>query len=835
MNTETLELVVANLAGKVRRETLNGRTYIVAPLTLITPGVLNGSQGPLYYPLEELEKSYDAWNAMPIVGWHPTVDGVPVSARRPDVLNEFLLGWVFNARVDGRLTAEGWFDEDLVARFDAAKLTGRDQILPRLRSGKTIELSTGLFTENYSVPEGSVINGREYTHVARDYRPDHLAILPDQTGACSVADGCGVHVTAVANEMHGGGGGGMGADVAKAVGKSVRQLTSEALEDGMHHHFLADDPEAAARKAADYLADMGDVEVSGEAGIWTVTLEEPAGGDETEEHMFHFVPSSVANYSTDQPRDDAGRWDGGGEGGDRTHSVDLPKNPKKLNIPTATAALTQMGYSLGQGQHDLKTKATVYQLTKPDGSTARVTTDEIKEIVYRGRSTRNAEGEDVAENVLERMWDSVVNAVLGQPKSKNTGRYKPLGAGTGRGEVHEAAQSGALTVTDDDLRLGADAARELAEAGHNPASWVEDEDLWEKAKEAARKSGKYDEGSEQFWAVVTSIYKKMGGGVKSEDATTNSEEPPADHLPPPETEEMNKAQKVQFLTANCNCWKNKAGTLNGMTDADVDQFYAAVVKSKEDAQVANAVRQKYAPAVKEATGAEPTANSIAQFVVNSTAVTNAGKCPECGKMTMNEKTGVCANCGYEMKTDNAKDDPEDAADGGADESEETPSGKKKKMNTNATPSVAEQVKAYMGGLTEKQWLELAPAGIRAGVQNALESDREARHGFVDALVRNISNEDDRKAAAAEYLRMPTKTLKLLAANAKPAQAGAGKPDESEVDQFIRNYYGAQGGPARVNNGESLSDEEALANPLPRPTINYEELSPIGPGGHRRTA
>ena len=45
----------------------------------------------------------------------------------------------------------------------------------------------------------------------------------------------------------------------------------------------------------------------------------------------------------------------------------------------------------------------------------------------------------------------------------------------------------------------------------NP-SWVADDDIWEKAKKAALKS--YDEGDEGFWAVVASIYRKMGGEVK---------------------------------------------------------------------------------------------------------------------------------------------------------------------------------------------------------------------------------------------------------------------------------------------------------------------------------
>ena len=48
-----METVVANFSGKARRETWDGREYLVAPATLIVPGVLNGSQGPLFYPPDE--------------------------------------------------------------------------------------------------------------------------------------------------------------------------------------------------------------------------------------------------------------------------------------------------------------------------------------------------------------------------------------------------------------------------------------------------------------------------------------------------------------------------------------------------------------------------------------------------------------------------------------------------------------------------------------------------------------------------------------------------------------------------------------------------------------
>src|SRR5690606_32500277 len=102
-----LEQLTANFAGNVRREILDGREYLVAPLTMLVPGVLNGSQGPLFYPPQEVIKNPLSWNGMPIVVNHP-VDGAgnPVSARSPEVLRKYGIGTVFNAFAKDKLGGE---------------------------------------------------------------------------------------------------------------------------------------------------------------------------------------------------------------------------------------------------------------------------------------------------------------------------------------------------------------------------------------------------------------------------------------------------------------------------------------------------------------------------------------------------------------------------------------------------------------------------------------------------------------------------------------------------------------------------------------------------------
>lgn len=189
-----LHSITANVTGKTRRQFRGGREYLVAPLTLIVPGVLNGSQGPLYYPADEIERDFMAWNEMPIVVYHPqSVDGSHVSAQSPGVLDKQGIGYVRRPAYNGKLTAEGWFDAERTRTVD-------QRVYDALLRNEPQELSTGLYTDNEPAENGSTApDGKLYTHVARNYRPDHLAILPDQIGACSLRDGCGVLVNTVDN------------------------------------------------------------------------------------------------------------------------------------------------------------------------------------------------------------------------------------------------------------------------------------------------------------------------------------------------------------------------------------------------------------------------------------------------------------------------------------------------------------------------------------------------------------------------------------------------------------------------------------------------------------
>ena len=292
MVAQVFQQVTSNFDGTVRRETLYGRDYLVAPVTMIVPGVLNGSQGALYYPPDELGNDPLAWNNMPIVVYHPTTDGGPASARDPTILDKRQVGTVFNTVFNGRLQAEAWFDVERTKQIDR-------RIYDSLERREPIELSTGLFTKNTPAQNGAHYQGKPYQYIARNYRPDHLAILPDQVGACSLKDGCGVLI----NEAE-------FREVQATYNRDWPQAKRDKLQSkdfaGPNQSFpitTQADVDAAAK-----LVGKAKNPAAVKARIISIAkrknLKIPEAWQE-----------STVNFNPNQPRDSQGRFGGGGGGG----------------------------------------------------------------------------------------------------------------------------------------------------------------------------------------------------------------------------------------------------------------------------------------------------------------------------------------------------------------------------------------------------------------------------------------------------------------------------------------------------------------------------------------
>ncbi len=171
----------ANQTGTIRKETLNTREYVVAPVIAIREGVLNDE----LVPTEEIAKSVFAWDDRPIVLGHPQLDGKHISARGPATLEQYNVGRFYNVHLDAdKLKGEVWVDVLLAQTSNDGR-----ELLRRLLAGEAVEVSTAYDRQPQAV--SGEYNGQHYDSVARDIIPDHLAMLLNDIGACSWADGCG--------------------------------------------------------------------------------------------------------------------------------------------------------------------------------------------------------------------------------------------------------------------------------------------------------------------------------------------------------------------------------------------------------------------------------------------------------------------------------------------------------------------------------------------------------------------------------------------------------------------------------------------------------------------
>lgn len=178
----TLQFSGNATTGQVKEITHAGRRYLVSPVVALREGILNDT----YVSAAEFSKFASSWQGRPVPISHPRADGLPTSANTPDIWANDVLGHLWNVAVDGgALKGEIWID------LDKAQTMGERavQIVNKLRANQPMEVSTGYFCE-MEATAGSY-NGAAYGGIARNIRPDHLAILPDEAGACSWADGCG--------------------------------------------------------------------------------------------------------------------------------------------------------------------------------------------------------------------------------------------------------------------------------------------------------------------------------------------------------------------------------------------------------------------------------------------------------------------------------------------------------------------------------------------------------------------------------------------------------------------------------------------------------------------
>ncbi|OED34602.1 hypothetical protein AB832_07190 [Flavobacteriaceae bacterium (ex Bugula neritina AB1)] len=183
---KTVNTMVINSINSsvMNRKIINNQEHFIIEAIILKEGVLN----KIFYPDFIINKTAQSWNGRPIFINHPKVRDEPVSGNHPDMYDNNV-GHVFNVEFthDKKLKCEMYLN---VQKFVD---TGNSKLLNMITDGEQINVSTGLRAVLDST--GGTYGSVEYEATIEDITmADHLAILPDENGACSIADGCGTNI-----------------------------------------------------------------------------------------------------------------------------------------------------------------------------------------------------------------------------------------------------------------------------------------------------------------------------------------------------------------------------------------------------------------------------------------------------------------------------------------------------------------------------------------------------------------------------------------------------------------------------------------------------------------
>jgi len=178
-NKENFCHIEHNMSALIKKQKLNDKEYWVAPIKMMPEEfVMNGK----LYMAQATRNSVEEWNGRALVVYHPEE---PISANTPEFLATHKIGHVFNSRIEnGFLMGDGFIDI-----VEANKIEVGRKLISYLEQNKNIDVSTSMRNKTYKT-KGVKFN-RSYDEVVFSFNPDHLALLPDQKGAASWADGAG--------------------------------------------------------------------------------------------------------------------------------------------------------------------------------------------------------------------------------------------------------------------------------------------------------------------------------------------------------------------------------------------------------------------------------------------------------------------------------------------------------------------------------------------------------------------------------------------------------------------------------------------------------------------
>lgn len=179
--------VTATIGSGVRRDFKDGEEFLIAPIVAVREGVLNGE----LVRVDTLGRLLDEWQGTPITINHPPKQAAESISKTHAWVRSNKIGTMENVHVaNERLQGELWMPTKQPSQ-QAVK------VMQRIERGETLEVSVG-FLSIFTGQQG-VLGKKAFREVTQDAAPNHVALLPDDVGACSIKDGCGTPRAASAN------------------------------------------------------------------------------------------------------------------------------------------------------------------------------------------------------------------------------------------------------------------------------------------------------------------------------------------------------------------------------------------------------------------------------------------------------------------------------------------------------------------------------------------------------------------------------------------------------------------------------------------------------------
>lgn len=818
MVAANLQYLTVNLAkAKVRRVILNGRPYLVAPASLIVPGVLNGSDGALYYPPEEAGKTPHIWNQIPIVVYHPQVMGEAVSASHdhPSVV-ESRIGFLKNASYKDHLVSEAWFDEELTKNYDV-KLAPDIRIHPRLTRNEPIELSTGLHVDREPTPGFCPRTGRGYDAIARNYRPDHLAVLPDQKGACNIDDGCGIFMNM--NPNH---------DEQGRFAESSSTARSEESKAATDKSRAADSATRSASTATQHLEaaklhrQARDAHTSvvskGLSNINKSLVDAHAAADihHHQEMNWHKDAAKALKAGEKIPQRETGVWGHEKE----TKASESVRNQDLMNMNPNHDEKGR--FSSGEGE-----SSSIPQKADRASYAAHRATDKATAV----SAAPMADAASGGQQSLHQMWAREhAQHAAGE---REAGRIESA-------KLHETAAKLHLKADNlqNEVKQQQAKAMEIAKRGSFSQKKLKDWDPFGKRTPPT--------GNEDFPMTTESTPKSLWQKLGEMLGVTNA----VGKYGNPQHGDTGKFQPHGSGTGKGEVHK---AAVAGHADSTIDvQTSLSSVEAAEEGAVAktpNVVAQ-----LEERAGKGPTENetcpcgrtcdsckgTMNQELGETIAINKEKDMPLTATERKAMVTGIVANCdckeeerGYAKEIANKlsdatllrlnafpmkkSDDPEEDDDNDEEDKMENNSGTTDKNVMASTPPPSPTIVGNMKKgktMTDKEWLESAPPTIRSAVTNAMKIERKAKEDVIARLVGNA--EEGKRESLGKYLS--NKTLEELEVMADLMPTTNRQPVD-ELDHLLSPIFMGAG-----SIGDRVTGNSAVAN-----AADDEEASSMVPG------